>query len=130
MKIKDGHRRDFWAYYRFNRLINGRFGNPSYFCPDPYIFNKGDGNTLKCFVEYESTGKMKYAPKQPSLLKLVFDGKKLLNFHIEQWVEGLVDGILVRADLETYLVWLPAWVREAINNQWTRETIKRLRLSK
>lgn len=122
MKIRDGHRRDFWAYVRHNRRVNGRCGNPSYFCPDAYDFERGDGDTLRCFVEHESTGKMKLQPREPRLLKLAFDGKKLLNFHVEQWAEGLVEGTSTLPELQ--LEQFPEWVKVAVLRQ-ERKLMKR-----
>lgn len=130
MKIKNSHRRDFSAYIKFNRRINKRLGNPLYFCPDTHPFGRGDGNTIQCFVEYESTGKMKNLPKEPRLLQLAFDGKKILNWHIKQWAEGLYEGFLLKCELEECLIGLPDWVKDCVYKQEYKLIHKKLNLVK
>ena len=120
VKVKPHHIRDFWAYVRFNRRINGRFGDAQYFCPEPYYFKRREANTLRCFVEYESIGKMPDSPKEPRLLKLAMDGKKLVNFHIEQWSEGIAEGMFWPEEFEDHLALLPTWVRDGLEKQVDR----------
>lgn len=117
MKVRETHIRDFWAYVKFNRRVNGGFGSKTYFCPDNYSFMRGQGNTLLCFVQYESLGKMKAAPREPRLLKMALDGKKLLNWHIEQWAEGRADGTLLKDELRECIKDLPSWVEKSLYNQ-------------
>lgn len=125
MKIKERHRRDFWAYVRFNRRCNGRFGNPYYFCPDAgSVLVRGSVDTVCCFVEYDSVGRMPGQPREPRLFKLALDGKKLVNFHIEQWVEGLAEGTLIPWELRFELFDLPDWVGIALHRQWLKLVAK------
>lgn len=138
MKIKETHRRDFFTYIWFNRQVNKRLGNKYYFCPDNYKFERGNRDTILCFVEKESRGyigkKKKELdendppppfdpddhPKEPMLLTLALDGKKLLNWHIKQWAEGLRDGTFIAWELRNYLFTLPDWVGEALFKQWLK----------
>lgn len=122
MKIKPSHRRDFMAYVDFNFLVNKSLNNPHYFCPAPYHFEKGNVEAIICFVEYESTGKMSGRPNNPDMLKLALDGKKLLNWHIEQWAEGIFDGTIVAWDIREHLFKLPEWVGIGLERQIGRLT--------
>lgn len=118
MKVKSYHLRDFMAYVDFNFIINGSLDNPRYFCPAPYsLLEKGMNETIKCFVEYESTGKISKLPDNPQLLKLALDGKKILNWHIEQWAIGISEGTMFAWEIKDYLFSLPDWVCDALNRQ-------------
>lgn len=106
------HKRDFWTYYRFGRLYRG-------FLPWHIdSLTKGDTDTLRCFVAMEN-GTKEVSPKQPRLLKAVLEGKKKLNWQINEWAAGRADGTLTAfcvQELKDAFPWLPNWVWEALEN--------------
>lgn len=122
-RIRDHHKRDFWCYVWFNRLCNR---GTQYFCPDPSELKiRGTDHTISCFVGLEAVGECGN-PKHPRLLKLALDGKKLLNFHIKLWAEGITDGIILPYQIQELLFRLPDWVCEALDHQVYRLRERRL----
>ncbi len=119
MKVKPHHYRDFNAYVDFNFCINSKgTASPTYWCPSPYpLLEKGDVDPVQLFAQYESTGKMNGLPTEPKFLKMALDGKKILNWHIEQWAEGIVEGTFIAWEFRELLFALPDWVCESLDKQ-------------
>lgn len=125
IRVTADHRRDFVAYLRWRR--HGRcffrypHGQCACFLPwrEPPI-TRGTTDTVAAFAELESRGVMP-APRHPRVLAAVLEGKKLLNFQIKQWAEGMADPcVTVPAELRAAFPWLPDWVWRAVSRAVAR----------
>lgn len=117
MKIKPSHQRDFSAYLYWYKITR-----QNKFCP--FVLpplKKGKNSALKCWLIYESQGKILTCTHM-RLFKAVLIGKQLLNFQIKEWSQGL--GEVPLFVLQICYPLLPSWVWEAVKKQFHRRTEK------
>lgn len=118
--VRDHHYRDYVSYIEFNRRVNPP--GQQYFCPDGgSYFEKGNRSNIKCFVDFDARGFKDVSPRDPEELKLAIDGKRLINFHIKLWAEGLMNGHIIAHELMYELLILPDWVCTSLINQLNKE---------
>ncbi len=115
-KIKDSHRKNFWAYARiYNK--HGLFTEIELPLDDEFCTPDQRGvSALKAYVIKDSHG-IVVPTRHPLLFRRVLTGKAQLNFHIKQWAEGMVDGVICIPELQEWYDWLPDWVWVAVKNQ-------------
>jgi hypothetical protein len=117
---------NFWFYVKFYRYWKKK----KYTIISDTVFNKnkqligyGGENALKAFLMYEGKGVIPTHSQQPRLLESAILGKKIINFQIKQWAEGLNDcggfGHLIEIGEEFYNegIKLPEWVWWAVWKQ-------------
>lgn len=115
-RVRDHHYRDYASYIKFNRKVNPP--GEQYFCPDGGSnFEKGNNDNIKCFIDCDARGLKDVSPRDPEELRLAIDGKRLVNFHIKIWAEGLSSGHIIAHELMNDLFSLPDWVCDALINQ-------------
>jgi hypothetical protein len=108
-------KRDFIFYYRYARqneddiyLLN----------TEECIYNRGGDNPLVAFYKIDTHGgKPPFETTKPNILESVLRGKRLINFQIKQYVEGVLDGTSFMFEIEDICKEYPDWVIKAIRNQ-------------
>ena len=77
--------------------------------PCPVLGKDRNISTLAAFVEMESKGKRPEVVRHPRIFKSVEEGKKLLNWQIKSWADGIRDAALIHI--------FAAWVWQAVWGQ-------------
>lgn len=113
-RVKDRHRRDFAAYVRFHQP-GGLFDVDQ---PGACAGYSSDTSAIQAFIIRESTGKLDPIPcDDPDLFRRAVVGKSQLVFQIEQWADGINDGLFDIAEFKEEYSWLPDWVWVSLLNQ-------------
>ena len=123
-KVRPGHVRDFWAYIRWHRLsVSSAGGSFSMMRrPDIMPYHPAAPSALLLFVLNENVGWTRsrgpnggrvcyaYSTKHPKLLACALAGKRELHAQMQQWVEGVREGLFVIDELVPGHEFLPEWV--------------------
>ena len=70
----------------------------------------------ECFKIWDSEGRIP-STREPLVVFQVMSGKALLNFHIEQWAQGINEGVFGMGEFQESHPWLPEWVWDSVRGQ-------------
>lgn len=99
---------DFATYLLFRSEIQGFL---------PWIslnWPAGNLSAEKAFSKFDSEGKI-IGSTHPKMVQWALEGKKLLNFHIKMWAEGLSEVPMFELKEDYY--YMPDWVWKAVIRQ-------------
>ena len=104
--------RDLAVYLRWRRAWSEGF------LAGPKItFARRKVDTLGAFEAMESRGQPVQGVRHPRLLAAALEGKRLLNWQIKEWADGMRHGVVVFAEIRQEFAYLPAWVWQAVLRQ-------------
>lgn len=73
-------------------------------------------SAIECLYIYDTYGR-KEPCRELQKMKEVLNGKSGLNFQIQQWSEGIVEGLFVKIEFMESYPWLPQWVWNSLTNE-------------
>lgn len=114
MKYSKNFERDYSFYCR----LDDKFSFFGGYVLNILIDNLNGKTAKECFYLWDSTGKM-HPCKEPELLYSLIKRKKSLNWHIKEWVDGIVSGDFSTREILDYISNYnpPDWIYNAIIRQ-------------
>ena len=76
-------------------------------------------SALETLYSFDTFGK-KIPCREPEELNSAINGKITLNFQIQQWAEGINEGLFDIREFQTEYEWLPSWVWKAVQKQMVK----------
>jgi len=108
-KMTKNEKRDYDFYINYPRddcfLYNSKECSLDHKAPSPQ----------EVFVQIDKYGlKPPYQCNDPSELERVLQGKRLVNFDIKQWVEGICEGTFAIMEIQHHVMKYPRWVWKSV----------------